>query len=118
MSWLTKKKSILASVNVCDLKNKNEVARDNFFLDFYFSIGGSVHAQKKELTAKKALMEEKKLTELVEKTSGGTLDHTIQEMKKMDIDETMVLKVQEKLENEARENVRQVLGNIAYDTYD
>ena len=43
MRKLTKKKYILASNGDCDLKNENKVARDTFFLDFYFSIGGSVY---------------------------------------------------------------------------
>lgn len=46
MRELTKKKSTLASIEISDLKNKNEVAWDDFFLDFYFSIGGSVHAER------------------------------------------------------------------------
>lgn len=46
------------------------------------------------------------------------VDKTVEKMKSMNLSEEMVTKVQEKLEAEARESVRKIQGQIAYETYD
>lgn len=78
---------------------------------------GSVSASKKEFLAKKADEEKKKIEELSRAATAKDGTPTAEDMRAMNIPDDMVQKVQAKLENDARENVREIQG-IAYDTYD
>jgi len=42
----------------------------------------------------------------------------VEQMKAMNLNDQVVRKVQEKLENDARENVREIQGFEGYETYD
>jgi putative DNA-invertase from lambdoid prophage Rac len=78
---------------------------------------GSVSASKKEFLAKKAELEKKKIEELSRAAAESNVNTTTEQMKALNIPDDMAQKVQAKLENDARENVREIQG-IAYDTYD
>ncbi len=78
---------------------------------------GSVSAQKKEWLAKKSEAERKKLEEITKTITDNSALATVTSMKAMNISDEMVQRVQEKLENEARENIRAIQGE-SYETYD
>lgn len=46
------------------------------------------------------------------------VSEAVEQMKAMKLSDDMVLKVQTKLENDARENVRRIQGDVTYDTFD
>lgn len=79
---------------------------------------GSVHAQKKELVARKKEQERLKQIELSKIMETNTTANALAEMKSMNIPEDAVMKVQVTLENNARANVRDIQGGIAYETMD
>ncbi len=79
---------------------------------------GSVSAQKKEWLKKKSDAEQLKLAQITNEIKENQIQNTVDKMKSMNISEEMVLKVQENLENEARENVRNIQGSVVYETYD
>lgn len=79
---------------------------------------GSVSAQKKEWQKKKTELDNAKMEKLTSDIRSNGVANTVEQMKALKISEEMVTKVQEKLEAEARENVRNVLGDFAYETYD
>lgn len=56
-----------------------------------------------------------KITDEIKQNGIGS---TVDKMKDLNISNEMVAKVQEKLESEARENVRKIQGDIVYETYD
>ena len=79
---------------------------------------GSVSASKLELRKMKEQAEKKKFEELTKNISSNSIDQTVDQMKAMKISDEMVSKVQEKLESDARESVRQIQGDMVYDTVD
>lgn len=79
---------------------------------------GSVHAQKIELKKRKVEEEKTKLNEMTRELSQNSVSNTVEQMKAMKLSDDMVLKVQTKLENDARENVRKIQGDVTYDTVD
>lgn len=46
------------------------------------------------------------------------IENTIEQMKALNLSDEMVTTVQEKLEAEARENVKKILGDVVYETFD
>lgn len=78
---------------------------------------GSVSAQKKEWLKKKADAEKEKFDKITSEIKDGEMQNTIEQMKSMKLTDEMVHKVQTKLENDAREKVREIQG-AAYETYD
>ena len=79
---------------------------------------GSVSAQKKEWLKKKSDAESEKLKKITNEMKESGIEKTVEQMKSMNLSTETVAKVQEKLESEARENVRQIQGGIVYETYD
>lgn len=79
---------------------------------------GSVHAQKIEMKKRKADEEKKKFAEMTKEFSQDSVSDAVEQMKAMKLSDDMVLKVQTKLENNARENFRKIQGDVAYDTFD
>lgn len=79
---------------------------------------GSVHAQKIELKKRKAKEEQEKLDKMTKEFSQNPVTEAIEQMKAMKISDDMVLKVRTKLEDEARDNVRKIQGEVTYDTVD
>ena len=80
---------------------------------------GSVHAQKKEYLARKAKEEQKKLEDLKKQISETRPENPIETMKLMNVSADVIQQVQEKLEIEARDKVREIIGiNGGYETYD
>ena len=79
---------------------------------------GSVSASKKEFLKKKADAEKTKIDQLTKDISSGQLTDTIEQMKAMNLDDQVVKKVQENLESNARESVREIQGVVGYETYD
>ncbi len=79
---------------------------------------GSVHAQKKELKKRKAQEEKEKFAEMTKEFAQNPVSEAVEQMKAMKLSDDMVLKVQTKLENDARENVRRMQGDVTYDTFD
>ncbi len=79
---------------------------------------GSVHAAKIELKNKKIEEEKKKFAEMTKEFAQNPVSEAVEQMKAMKISDDMVLKVQTKLENDARENVRKIQGDVTYDTVD
>lgn len=79
---------------------------------------GSVSASKKEWLAKKAQAEKEKLAQLTKDLKGNQITQAVQEMQSMKVDQSMIEKVQTKLETEARENVQNTMGHAGYETYD
>ncbi len=79
---------------------------------------GSVHAQKLELKKRKADEEKKKFEELTKSMGSNQVSQAVEQMKAMKISDDMVLKVQTKLENDARDNVRKIQGDVTYETFD
>lgn len=79
---------------------------------------GSVSASKKEWLAKKSEEDRLKLEQLTKEMGRGQVVDAVEQMKAMNLDEQVVQKVQEKLESDAREKVREIQGAPAYDTYD
>ena len=79
---------------------------------------GSVSASKKELLAKKAKLEQEKILELQNQIKQNGTESTIETMKSMNVPDDIVKQVQQKIETEARENVKSVMGHAGYETYD
>lgn len=79
---------------------------------------GSVHAQKKEYLARKQKEQQEKMEELKKKVSNNQNDNPLETMKSMNISSDIIEQVQTKIETEARDNVRNVLGGEGYETYD
>ncbi len=79
---------------------------------------GSVSAQKKEWQSKKTETEKQKMAKIADEIKESGIDKTLEKMKSMNLSDEMVTKVQEKLEADARESVRKIQGQIAYETYD
>lgn len=79
---------------------------------------GSVSASKKEFLQKKSDAEKIKIDQLTKDISSGQVTDTIEQMKAMNLDDEVVKKVQEKLETNARDNVREIQGVAGYETYD
>jgi DNA invertase Pin-like site-specific DNA recombinase len=79
---------------------------------------GSVHAQKKELLARKKEQERLKQIEISKSMETSQASETLAEIKSMNLSENAVMKVQETLEGQARDKVRDIQGGIAYDTVD
>ncbi len=79
---------------------------------------GSVHAQKKELLARKKEEERLKQIEISKKMAINQTTDAIAEMKTMNIPEDAIKKAQETLEIQARDKVRDLQGGIAYETMD
>ncbi len=79
---------------------------------------GSVSAQKKEWLARKAANEKKNLAELTKNITSSSFNSTVEQMKAMNLSEDMVEKVQAKLENDARDSVRGIQGDVVYETVD
>ena len=117
MRKLTKKKYILASNGDCDLKNENKVARGTFFLDFYFSIGGSVHAELVAYRKEKETADRLKLEQLQESIKADSNNQSLDEMKKMNVSPEAIQKVETSLQEEAKSKVTEIQGQY-YETYD
>ena len=66
----------------------------------------------------KELAEKKKFEELTREITANSIDQTVDQMKAMMLSDEMVSKVQKKLESDARESVRQIQGDVVYDTVD
>ena len=67
---------------------------------------------------KKIEEEKKKFAEMTKEFSQNRVSDAVEQMKAMKLSDDMVLKVQTKLENDARENVRKIQGDVTYDTVD
>lgn len=78
---------------------------------------GSVSAAKKEWLAKKADAERQKINAIIETVQQNPMRDAVAEMKSMNVDANVVNLVQEKIESDARENVRAIQGT-AYETFD
>lgn len=74
-------------------------------------------AAKKESLTKKAELERQKRNELTASVREYPIDAVVEEMKAMIAPDSMVQKVQDKLETDAREKVHEIQGQ-AYETYD
>jgi hypothetical protein len=70
------------------------------------------------LKNKKIEEEKKKFAEMTKEFSQNRVSDAVEQMKAMKLSDDMVLKVQTKLENDARENVRKIQGDVTYDTVD
>ncbi len=79
---------------------------------------GPLIYRKKEFLQKKADAEKMKIDQLTKDISSGQLTDTIAQMKAMNLDDHVVKKVQENLESNARESVREIQGVVGYETYD
>lgn len=79
---------------------------------------GSVSAQKKEWLKKKADADKEKMAKLTSEIRENGIENTIEQMKALNLSDEMVTTVQEKLEAEARENVKKILGDVVYETFD
>ncbi len=81
---------------------------------------GSVHAQKKELKARKAKEEQLRLDELTKSVieSKSSSEISAETMKAMNVPDEVIQQVQNKIESMARESVHEVMGGKAYETYD
>jgi len=79
---------------------------------------GSVSASKKEFLKKKSDAEKEKINQLTKDIGSGQLNETIEQMKAMNLDDQVVKKVQENIENNARDKVREIQGVVGYETYD
>jgi len=79
---------------------------------------GSVSAQKKEWLKKRSDADKEKMAKITDEIKQNGIGSTVDKMKDLNISNEMVAKVQEKLESEARENVRKIQGDIVYETYD
>jgi DNA invertase Pin-like site-specific DNA recombinase len=79
---------------------------------------GSVSASKKEWLAKKALAERLKFEQLSKDLGKNGITDAVEQMKNMNIDGQTVQKIQDKLESDAREKVREIQIVPGYETYD
>lgn len=79
---------------------------------------GSVHAQKKELLARRKEEERQKRLKISQQMEINSTTDAISEMKTMNIPEDAIKKAQENLESHSREQVREIQGGIAYETMD
>ena len=75
-------------------------------------------AQKKEWLKKRSDADKEKMAKITDEIKQNGIGSTVDKMKDLNISNEMVAKVQEKLESEARENVRKIQGDIVYETYD
>lgn len=80
--------------------------------------GTEVQVAKLEYKKIKAENEKKKFEELAREIASNPISQTVDQMKAMNISEDMVARVQENLENDARENVRKIQGDVIYDSID
>ncbi len=80
---------------------------------------GSVSAQKKEYSARKAKEQQQKLDDLQKKiTADSQNQNPTEAMKQMNISDDIILQVQVKMENDARDKVHKITGGASYETYD
>ena len=79
---------------------------------------GSVHAQKKEFTARKAKEQQQKLDDLQKQIAENRSENPINAMKLMNVSDDVIQQVQVKIETEARNKVREITGGPGYETYD
>lgn len=81
---------------------------------------GSVHAQKKELKARRAKEEQNRLDELTKSVieNKSSSESSIETMKAMNVPADVIQQVQTKIESNARDKVHEVMGGEAYETYD
>ena len=79
---------------------------------------GSVHAQKKEMLARKAKEQQQKLDDLQKQISENKSESPIDTMKSMNVSDDIIQQVQVKIENEARSKVHEITGGAGYETYD
>lgn len=79
---------------------------------------GSVHAQKKEYLARKAKEQQQKLDDLKKEITETRPENPVETMKSMNVSEEIIQQVQNKIETDARDKVREIIGGAGYETYD
>lgn len=79
---------------------------------------GSVHAQKKEMLARKAKEQQQKLNDLQKEITAVAPDSPIETMKAMNVSDDVIQQVQVKIETDARHKVHEITGGAGYETYD
>lgn len=79
---------------------------------------GSVHAQKKEYLARKAKEQQQKLDDLKKEIIETRPENPVETMKSMNVSEEIIQQVQTKIETDARDKVREIIGGAGYETYD
>lgn len=79
---------------------------------------GSVHAQKKEYLARRAKEQQQKLDDLKKEITETRPENPVETMKSMNVSEEIIQQVQTKIETDARDKVREIIGGAGYETYD
>ena len=81
---------------------------------------GSVHCQKKEMLARRAKAEKENLDQLTKQITEAksSSEDVVEKMKSMNVSENVIQQVQDKIESRARENVHELMGQAAYETFD
>ena len=79
---------------------------------------GSVHAQKKEMLARKAKEQQQKLDDLKKEITETRPENPVETMKSMNVSEEIIQQVQTKIKTDARDKVREIIGGAGYETYD
>ena len=79
---------------------------------------GSVHAQKKEMLARKAKEQQQKLDDIQKQITENKSESPIDTMTSMNVSDDVIKQVQVKIETEARNKVHEITGGAGYETYD
>ncbi|MFN8945968.1 MAG: hypothetical protein ACK5WZ_15230 [Pseudobdellovibrionaceae bacterium] len=79
---------------------------------------GSVSAAKKDWLKLKAAKEAGKISKITDEIKMNQTNDVVNHMKSMNLPEEFVAKVQNKIEEDARANVKSIQGDVVYDTCD
>jgi len=79
---------------------------------------GSVSAAKKDWLKLKAAKEAEKISKITDEIKMNQTNDVVNHMKSMNLPEEFVAKVQNKIEEDARANVKSIQGDVVYDTCD